>query len=283
VGEIANGHRVTGPGIDGKGHANSDSRRDGTFSTQPTMTTTPNTSPIALVGDGYAIAITLAAEVSKDKLLTCSKAVAAVENTDDQAIAHAALKRLAEFRNLLEKSRTEVKAPVLRIGKDIDSKAAEFSKETDAEERRIKGLLSCFAVKQDAERRAREAEARKVKEEADRQRRIADEAQRKAAAEDASLKEAATATKQAVAAEAAAEVAEVKAVAILAEAPAPVKMQLDYTVTDIAALYAARPGLVELTPKRREILAALESGRAADADFNLPGLTIREVPKISTR
>lgn len=199
-------------------------------------------------------AITLApgADAHRAHLLKISQAITEVDEFTLDA-ASDALKLLQETARAVEKQRTEIKAPVLKLGKDIDGVAKAFTGPIEAEATRLGRLIGTYQAEQ--QRIAREAEEA-------RQRAIR-EAQAKAEAE----------------ARAAAAKAQAEADDFLPPSPPPapsfpaplpppvaapakiagVQMRTvwKYEVTDILALYKARPDLVNLEPNGRAILAAL--------------------------
>ncbi len=66
--------------------------------------------------------------------------------------------------------------------------------------------------------------------------------------------------------------------------PAPVtgarqRVQMDYEMVDIAALYKARPDLVKLTEKRSDILAAIN----IPGQPTLPGIRVFESTKVQAK
>ena len=277
------------------------------------MTDSPTSPTLAITGNLPVIEITPEATRQKTALLANLAAITAVADNTGRLSALDALALVRDHRLRLEKSREEVKAPVLRLGRLIDSIASDFAKETDTEEKRIKGLLSDYAMRQEKERKRLEQEARAAQEKAAQEKAAAEQAERLAEAErrrqaeegnraedtDDGLEAAGKALaeerrqkaalaiaeaereKTRAAAEAAGRAASSAAMAAVA---IPVtKMALDYEVRNIHEVYEFSRDLVELTPRRREILTLLERLRSAGLKPTVPGLEVREVPKISTR
>lgn len=114
-----------------------------------------STNALAILGDGYQIAITPAAEEQKRVILEAARRVVAVTDTDSCDIAQARLKALASVRTAVESSRKQVKAPVIELGKRIDGIAADFVADVVTEETRLSGLVAEYAREQ--QRIAREA------------------------------------------------------------------------------------------------------------------------------
>lgn len=234
-----------------------------------------------------------------------------VVDAGSQQTAVDALKEVNALLGVVEKGRKEVKAPILDLGRKIDTTAEEFSVPLATEQKRLQGLLSAYEIEQrriaaeaeakrQAELRRQQEEERKRQEEADRLARIEREKQEAAIraareATDAESRAKAKAEADAAAARAAElaaqrekEAAEARLKqAELLRAPAPtptravgssVRTLWTFDVTDIAALYAARPELVELTPKRAAILALIRDGTR-----EIPGLVIRKEVTVNAR
>jgi uncharacterized membrane protein YqiK len=273
---------------------------------------------LILSGSGYELAIAPEAEAQKAELLKHSALITEVRDASASDAARNQIKKLAAMRNLVEASRKQVKEPVLKIGKDIDSKAADFVAEIVAEEKRLTGHVGEFAAevererqrvlremeeKRRAEEKARqEAEAARLKAEqeaahaaflAEQARKAAeakeweeDEAQAAKAREEAATAEAAAKAAQAeqdrIAAAAAAAAAPAVPV-FVPQAVAGTKMVPDFEVLNIDALYAYSASLVTMEPKRSEILALIKSLTKDGNLPEIPGLRVFEKPVVSTR
>jgi len=242
-----------------------------------------DTHTLILAGDGYKLSVAPEAEKMKADLIIETAAMTAVKTPDESIAARDLLKKLAAMRSAVEKSRTEVKAPVLKVGKDIDQVAADFIQGVLAEENRIKRLQEAYAhevererLKQaqelEAKRRAEAAaaaEAEKARIAAEKEAEDARIAAEKAEWEgsDESKAEAAEAAKaaaekQRLAAEAAkAAEASRSEVTITPtfEAPKGVKFALDYEVLDLALLHKQRPELVKVEVRHSNIIGFLKS------------------------
>jgi len=244
-------------------------------------------APLTLTGQGYTLSVSPDATAKKAALLEASLTVTAV--TDESLeLARVTLKGLAEFRSALEKSRKAIKAPILEAGRDIDGKAAEFGAEPEQEEKRIEALIKTYAAEQETKRRAAEleaqrkaAEAQKAAEEAERLRQASAEKEKPKSFAEAAA--ALSAQEEADArAQASQEAANLLTMAITPQVEG-VKPALDFEVTDVRALYATAPALVELTPKRREIAAMIKDLQSRNLPLSLPGVRIFETFKVSTR
>lgn len=296
------------------------------------------TDKLLLTGSGYQLIIPPAAESKKAELIASSAAITIVNTPTEAAIARDGIVSLAKFRNEIEKARELVKAPVLKLGREIDAAAKDFGAEILTEENRLKKLVSDHAMKVEADRRAAEVERQRIEREAERQRQ---EAERQRQAEEAALIKA---EKEAEAARIAAEKAttaaaegqgeeeedidaqiaaskaidEANAARAKAEAEAKaareaeqaraaeaarlaeeqrradmmsrqgtsgVKFATDFEVEDPHALYAYSSALVDLTPKRKDILALITQLEAKGGGVlpTIPGLKITRKPVVATR
>lgn len=277
-----------------------------------TDTTTPAADPAAelstilkLDGDGYTLSVTKETVAAKTDLIAAAAAVTQVTNNDESTVAQFQIRHLASFRNAVEKSRTEVKAPVLDLGKKIDAAAKEFVAQVVAEEARLKKLVGSHAEqvaaakrKAEEEERKRFEEARRKKEEADRAEAAALQA-KEAAANAVSIQDAIAAKQKQREAEQAAARAEEElqaaqrermassAVVATTSGAGGVKFEPEFEVLDAKAFLAARPDLCEITVKRRETLAWLKEQRAEGVDIGALGdafgLKVTLKPVVSTR
>lgn len=262
-----------------------------------------DTKTLILQGEGYALAIAPDAEKAKADLLAKTTGLSKVHDEDSSIIANDLLKRLSAQRNLVEKSRKQVKEPVLAVGKEIDAKAKEFLEEIQEEEARIKALQASYAEKVEAERRKAAAEAEKKRREEEKAAQEAEKAREAAAkaAEEARIAQeqadwddspegkAAAAKAQEEAAKAAAEAEKAAKEAKAAEeaivapiaAPKGVKMELDYEILDINKLAAKQPMFVKIEPKRSMIMGYLKSLNPDDENLEstLAELGLKPVKK----
>jgi NADH dehydrogenase/NADH:ubiquinone oxidoreductase subunit G len=284
-------------------------------SNSPKPKTMKSDQTLILTGEGYGLEIAPEASTLRDELVTAAGAITTVTTNKEADSARAQIKLLADFRNLVEKSRKAVKEPVLMIGKDIDAKASEFGGIVKTEEDRLKKLVGDHALKVEAERRAEAERLRKEQAERERIQLEADEKARREAEEAARLQREAEAKAAVVSNEeedveaqiAADEAARKQAEAAAAEkerqriadeqakasslsfGSAPrevsgVKFAPDFEVVDLAALYAAHPDLVTLTPKRSEILARIKAYKERHGSLpTVPGLIVTEKPVVGTR
>lgn len=149
-----------------------------------------------------SISATKAAIAQRDELLTLARKGTAITSSESAQKCAAFLTRLKAFTRAIEEARAAVKAPVLDVGRRIDTVAAELTRDLDAEAKRIAGLLGAFAAEQErreeearrkaweeqerirleAEKREREAREKTEAEERERQRKAREEQDKLAAA-----------------------------------------------------------------------------------------------------
>lgn len=243
------------------------------------------TLSVSGISADYSITITPAAEQAKADALTLSKSITFVTNADEQADAIAAAALCKKLISDCEKARVEIKDRPLKICNEIDSTAKRYKTDLQKELERTQKLASDYQSEENRKAAAIRAEQeRQQREEREKEARALAEIARKAEAERRANLAAIAAAKD----EEARRLAQIKAdkdaeeraeeVRInqeacreaerqrieqlrtaVAEKPtaARVVVKMDYELKDIKALYAARPDLVELTPKRSLILAAI--------------------------
>lgn len=186
-----------------------------------------------------------------------------IGSVQDLEAAAAALTQVKALARSVEDSRKEVKNPVLEIGRQIDAVAKDYMSPLETEAKRLSAMVGSY---QEAQRR----KAEKEREEAARiQAEAVAEMARKQAEAVAQGDEAAA---DAARAEAADKIAEAQIALANAEGPKPdgivTKTSWKFEVTDIAALHAARPELVVLSPNNAAIRAVVKASNGKP----LPGV-----------
>jgi len=242
-----------------------------------------NTETLILAGDGYNIQIAEEALARRNELLDAACTVKTVTTNDESADAAFHMRRLAQLRIEVDKSRKEIKEPVIRIGKLIDETAKQYLLDVDYHETRIKKLIGDHATEVARLKAEKEAEERRAFEAARAAREAAEAA---ATAADASgkmrdviaAKQAETARMEALDARmnASEEVATTK----IAQG---VRFAWDFEVTDILSLYRNHPELVELSVKRAEVIAWLKLREAAGLTGEMFGIRAFKKPVVSTQ
>jgi hypothetical protein len=232
------------------------------------------TTAMILSGSGYDLKISPEAYEQKKRVLSEASVVLAVTSNDESADAAYQMRKLAQMRILIDKSRKEVKEPVLVIGKMIDRMAKEFLEEIENEEHRIKGLIGFHAQAQLALKAEKEEQERTAFEAA----RIAREAAENGGVAAMLDHRQALAVKM----QASEELAATK----IAQG---VRFVWDFEVESIEKLVKYAPELVEITPKRGNILAWIKSLESSDPCDNpiavaeSIGLKAFKKPVISTK
>lgn len=221
----------------------------------------------------------------KDDALALSKGIVAVTTQQQQQDAIAAASMLKGLIKQMEATHEYFKRPILDAGRAVDGAKNKYNLELDAETKRLQKLAADYQAEENRKAAAIRAEQeRQQREEREKEARALAEIAAKAEAERRANLAAIAAAKD----EEARRLAQIKAdkdaeeraeeVRInqeacreaerqrieqlrtaVAEKPtaARVVVKMDYELKDIKALYAARPDLVELTPKRSLILAAI--------------------------
>lgn len=258
---------------------------------------------VEIAADAYARRKTIieAADFAP-KVITCP------DTRQEVATALSDVNRLLKE---VEKGRTEVKAPVLALGRTIDATAEEFSAPLAVAQKRLQSILTEDAKEQariareaeekrQAELRRQQAEAAAKQAEIDRQAREAEQArlaaeraereaktaEARAAAQEAARKAAEEASALAAQKEKEAAAAKLEQAELLRAAPpaAPkaagttVRTSWTFDVVDVHALYKAAPDLVELTVKRADVLALIRNGTR-----EISGLNIRQETTANAR
>jgi hypothetical protein len=203
-----------------------------------------------------------------------AREITTIQSPGDVALATEVVRSLKQLSSACEAARTQIKAPVLDLGRQIDAKAKEFSAQLDTEASRILRMVGSYQAEQE---RLREAELRRQQQVRERIERERIEAERKALEEakgaqteqqlelaEAKIEQVAVVAEQAKAQ--IAPVAPVQAVKGLS-----VKPVLRFEVVDIATVYKFNPQFVELSAKASVINAALKAGIT-----EIPGLRIYE-------
>ena len=200
------------------------------------------------------IELSPAAFNAREQALKAAGNIKAIVSVADLDQAAAALTTIKSLTRCVEDSRKEVKAPVLEVGKRIDSVAKDYLAPLEVEAKRLSIIVGSY---QEAARRKAEkerAEAARVQAEA-----IAEMQEKQAAALETGDEAAADAAR----AEAADKIAESQLAAINAEGPKAdgivTRTTWKFDVTDIGELFKSRPELVLLTPNNAAIRAVVKA------------------------
>lgn len=200
--------------------------------------------------------------VKRDTVLAECRAILGIEDQMDADCAGGVLAEAVSLTRGVEKSRTEVKAPVLELGRSIDGVARKITDPLAPEVLRLQRLLGGWL---DQQRRLQaEVEAKARAEEAARIAAAAKEPDDEKAAE--LIRAAVQETNDAVA-----------QAAPLKIAGTGLRSAITIEVFNPAALYAARPDLVELKPRIAAIKEALLTTK------ELPGVRVTTAPVATVR
>lgn len=214
------------------------------------------------------------------------------EHSQQQAIGAVAVAK--GLMKSVEQSRKEVKAPLLEWGKQIDSVAVDFCSPLHAEVNRLETLIAAFQ-NQEAKRVEQENAERLKRQIAEQQ-----EALRIQKAQDNAARKAVEATtekQRQIAIKLQSELAQQQAELEIesaeaesnriVEAPkaegASVRKTYDFTVLDVAALYAAHPDCVKLEPKKSAIRNLIEFKELKGGEIQIPGVKITEDMRVIVR
>lgn len=228
-------------------------------------------------GTQLAVTAAEAATLERDSLLEAASRITSVTTSAEAEDAAARLKDLKGFSRQIETSRKTVKQPVADLVKRIDDLAKELTTRIDAEASRLSRAVGLW--QEEEQRKADDAAAAARAEEL----RISQETAKKIEEAKASGKSEAAIDRQIAKAEDRAfeNIAQTRADAASAATPTIAglakRTELVVEVTDIKALYAARPECVTLTANLQVIKALVKAGVV------LPGITSRNEVKSIVR
>lgn len=235
-----------------------------------------STQALTLTGLQHAqIELKPDAIVRRDSALVIARRVTSVTDAMEAEEAADALRLLTSLAKETEAARKVVKEPVLELGKRIDDTAKTYIADVATEKARLETALGTYQAaerkKADEARRLAEQEARKK----------ADEAARAAADAEFATTQAEQDRAQQVAAQAETAAIEARVAVANTAATKPagvaVRQPWKYEVTDINALFKARPDLCVIEPNAAAIRAQIPHNQ------NIPGLRIWQEAKASIR
>lgn len=230
------------------------------------------------LGDAQVTAAN-AARAERDELLKHAAAVTTVIDRVDADHATNVLRALTAFSKRIEAARTEAKAPALDIGRRIDALAKELAHAVTTEAARVSRIVGAFEAE---ERRKAELVRYEAEREASR---LALEAEAKAnqARRQAGNELDGDRAADAIREQAVEQIVAVRQAAAVAVAPkqagTAVREDVVFEVTDIRALYAAHPELVNLEPNGTAIRAILRNA----PNLQVPGLRHWREAKLNVR
>lgn len=197
-------------------------------------------------------------------ILATTREVIQIADAMDAEIAADALRLVSAICKEVEESRVEIGKPVLAVTRKINSLAKEFTTDLAAEKTRLEWLLGTYQAE---EKRKADLARSEAQHRAQRLYTQTQETARNASPEDAEKAEANVLAAYAAAA------------AIEAHKPEglAVRQAWKFEVTDIQALFQARPDLCVIEPNNAEIRAEIPHNQS------LPGLRIWREAKASIR
>ena len=98
--------------------------------------------------DKISITSTQEALAQRDHLLAQAALITQIDSNAGALAASEILKQVKAFTRLIESSRTDVKAPLLEKGRQIDSLAKEITLELEAQATQISGLIGSWTAEQ---------------------------------------------------------------------------------------------------------------------------------------
>lgn len=111
---------------------------------------------------GGGIEVAPSAVELKERALGLSKPILKVETEEEQSVAILALRELKSIRTGIEATRKSVKAPVLELGKKIDTVATDFIHDAEKEEFRLQGLINHYQRRELEKQRAEQERIRQT-------------------------------------------------------------------------------------------------------------------------
>lgn len=246
--------------------------------------------------EGLAVEVTETATAMKERLL---KEAGEIQNVSDDFTCEVAVDAVRDMKNALavvEESRKAIKAPILDIGRRIDTTAQHYSRELAFEASRVNKLVSDFHAaqkrKQEEAERLRQAELKRID---DARKAAEDKARRESEEEMKASRTIAQATviqetTQAKLATIADTALALQQTAAAIAAPAPVRIEGTITkqvwrfeVIDLNALIdedvanEKRHGLVRYEPNAANINAAIRGGMRECAGVRIWSEVVTEV------
>lgn len=221
--------------------------------------------PIELKDFNGEVAIIPDAYVVREKAIEESEVITEVVDDFTKGMAVDALKSIKQIISKTESARKQLKAPVIALGKKIDQCAKDYlGGKMISEQARVNKLLNGYTQEQ---LRIQREEQRKLQEEQQRLELERQAERRKLEAAKDAEEKAAISQKIQQTTQAAADTA-----AVVKHKPkvdgVTVREFTNFEVLDIMELAKARPDLVKIEPKRKEILALIKTEK------EIPGLRI---------
>lgn len=254
---------------------------------------------LSVIGSGYEITPSESAKTQKAAVLANAQQIATITSPEEMEQARGALNRVKSWLSELEGSRELAKKPFLVGGRFVDDVVRTFGAEILTARTKLETQIKTYAREQEEKRQAAERERLRLEREAERARQELELAEKaKQESERLRLEEirkkglfaaaesvAGTgptcemvAEKKIVADQAQASLQQVHST-LAATGPTLAK-RTDFEISDIHALYGYDRSLVELAPKRREILQRISLLKTTRNGAEIPGVKIIEDFKV---
>lgn len=228
-------------------------------------------SELQLYGiDKPSVIISPEAHEAKRVALSIAGACTEVTDINSQAAASQAQSALKNLIKQVEASHAEIKAPVLKIGREIDGVKNTFISELTAEERRLSLLVGAYQEAQMQRKRQAEEDARRKEQErlAQLKREELDRIKQETAGRTGTLLPDMEAMRQ----RAVDDVSAIRQTAANAAVAAPTgsmtRKNWKFEVTDLNALFRAAPELCIIAPNNAAIRAVIKNNQ------KIPGLRV---------
>ena len=228
-------------------------------------------SELQLYGiDNPSVIISPEAHEAKRVALSIAGACTEVTDINSQAAASQAQSALKNLIKQVEASHAEIKAPVLKIGREIDGVKNTFISELTAEERRLSLLVGAYQEAQMQRKRQAEEDARRKEQErlAQLKREELDRVKQETVGRTGTLLPDMEAMRQ----RAVDDVSAIQQTAANAAVAAPTgsmtRKNWKFEVTDLNALFRAAPELCTIAPNNAAIRAVIKNNQ------KIPGLRV---------
>lgn len=228
-------------------------------------------SELQLYGiDKPSVIISPEAHEAKRVALSIAGACTEVTDINSQAAASQAQSALKNLIKQVEASHAEIKAPVLKIGREIDGVKNTFISELTAEERRLSLLVGAYQEAQMQRKRQAEEDARRKEQErlAQLKREELDRVKQETVGRTGTLLPDMEAMRQ----RAVDDVSAIRQTAANAAVAAPTgsmtRKNWKFEVTDLNALFRAAPELCTIAPNNAAIRAVIKNNQ------KIPGLRV---------
>lgn len=228
-------------------------------------------SELQLYGiDKPSVIISPEAHEAKRVALSIAGACTEVTDINSQAAASQAQSALKNLIKQVEASHAEIKAPVLKIGREIDGVKNTFISELTAEERRLSLLVGAYQEAQMQRKRQAEEDARRKEQErlAQLKREVLDRVKQETVGRTGTLLPDMEAMRQ----RAVDDVSAIRQTAANAAVAAPTgsmtRKNWKFEVTDLNALFRAAPELCTIAPNNAAIRAVIKNNQ------KIPGLRV---------